>query len=126
MQSNDQVVTTKHIGSSAMFTLCNMAKQKKLINATIKGIIQPMLQSQKQLKPQRHFYLRTKIKKALPHYDAHPDYEAFLEVMEDKDMLEGLDNEFDINDDDATKLATDLWVEVLRETDDYTDAIITM
>ena len=49
-----------------------------------------------------------------------------MEVMDDKEILEGLDNEFEIGDDEATKLVTDLWIEVLRETDDHANAIITM
>jgi len=46
--------------------------------------------------------------------------------MEDKDMLEGLGTKFYISANDATKLASELWGGVLRETDDYTNAIITM
>ena len=122
-RSGDYIGT---IGSSAIFTLCKMAKQKTLTNGSIRSIIQPMLPSQKLMDRKEFFYLRSKIEKALPHYEAHPEYEAFSELMDDKDILDGLDNEFEIGDDEAMKLATDLWLEVLRDSDDRSDAIISM
>ena len=38
--------------------------------------------------------------------------------MDDKIILGGLDGEFEINDNQATQLATVLWLQVLRRKDD--------
>jgi len=117
-------IYNKNIGSSAIFTLCKMAKRKRLTNASIRSVVQPMMPSQKELTYRNIFYIRVKINKCLPIYEEHPKYEAFAQTMDDNILLGGLDDEFEINDDQATELATDLWLQVLRGKDDDDDSII--
>ena len=60
------VYNTK-LGSSSIFTLCKMEKQKKMTNSSIRSIVEPMLPSQKLVNRKEIFYLRAKIKKILPY-----------------------------------------------------------
>jgi len=44
--------------------------------------------------------------------------------MDDNVILGGLDDEFEIDGDQATQLATDLWLQVLRCKHDDDDSVI--
>jgi hypothetical protein len=117
-------VYNRNIGSSAIFTLCKMAKRRRLINSSIRSVVQPLMPSQKELTYRNLFYIRAKIHKILPHYEKHPDYASFAETMDDGVFLDGIDNDFDLDDDHATQLATELWLEILGGNEDSSDTII--
>ena len=44
--------------------------------------------------------------------------------MDDRVFLDGIDTDFDLDDDHATQLATELWLEILGGNGDDSDAII--
>jgi len=117
-------VYNKNIGSSAIFTLCKIAKRKRLNNTSIRSVVQPMMPSQKELTYRNIFYIHVKVNKCLPIYEKHPKYEAFAKIMDDNVIIGGCDDEFEIDDDQATQLATDLWLQVLRYKHDNDDSII--
>ena len=84
-------VYNRNIGSSAIFTLCKMAKRKRLINSSIRSVVQSLMPAQKELMYRHLFYIRAKILKILPHYEKHPDYASFAETMDDGVFLDGVD-----------------------------------
>jgi len=49
---------------------------------------------------------------------------SFAETMDDGVFLDDIDNDFDLDDDHVTQLATELWLEILGENGDDSDAII--
>jgi hypothetical protein len=59
------------------------------------------------------FNVRVKVMRLLPVYRRlDGDYEQFKEVVNAGHLLEGIDNEIDIDDDEAYVLAQSLWLEV--------------
>ena len=49
----------------------------------------------------------------LPTLRANPDYEHFRLYVNDNEIVHGIDDELDVDDDLAHKLCTDLWLEAL-------------
>ena len=84
-----------------------------------------MMPSQKELTFCNIFYIRAKVKKWLSHCEEHPDYESFSQVMDDNELINGIDNDFDFDGDDVTKIATDVWLEVLGDNNASNDIITT-
>ena len=62
---------------------------------------------------QQVFYMRVKVMRLLPIMKDNPDYDNFRLCVNDKDIVHGLDDELEIEDDLAHKMCTDLWIETL-------------
>ena len=59
------------------------------------------------------FNIRVKVMRLLPIYrSTDRDYERFKEVVNASDLLDRIENEVDIDDDEAYELAQSLWLEV--------------
>ena len=102
----------KDTKATTLFTLCNMAEQRRLTNSTIKSVMSSIWPRKKAISRQDIFYIRTKVKEMTPILRANPEYESFKEHANDSALLDGLDDELDIGDDLASELARDLWLEV--------------
>ena len=71
------------------------------------------------------FYIRDKVKKLMPTLRANPEYDAFKEAANDSELLAGIDNEMDIDDDMAHQLAKETWLDILQEKGDNSESILT-
>ena len=117
----------KSITSSKMFTLCSMMENGKLSSSSVKRVIRPIWPKKKKIKAQDVFNIKKKVLKMLPTLRANPDYEQFCAVVNDSMLLDGIDNDGDIDDDQAHLLARDdMWLEVLQSGADDDDSIINL
>ena len=90
-----------------MFTLCNMGDNGRLTAASIKRIIQPIWPKKKDISATDVFYIRLKVNTFLPNLREKPDYDDFKERFNDSVLLNGIDDEVDLDDDMAHELSYD-------------------
>ena len=105
------------ISSRQVFALCRQAKTKRLTASQIRGALHDLMPKNTNVTKQQVFNLRVKVMKLLPIIEQNPEYESFSQYVNDNNILNGLDDEIDVNDDLAQKLATSLWLNSLSEND---------
>jgi hypothetical protein len=103
-------VSTRHV-----FSLCRQATKKRLTNAQIKGALHDLFPKNTNITPQQVWHMRVKVEKLLPIIGDNLDYNAFKEYVNDESIVHGLDDEVEVDDDLAHQLASDLWIQALRE-----------
>jgi hypothetical protein len=99
---------------SAIFTLCNyMENLGRLDSNLITNVMKPVWPRAKEFSKHDVFNVRVKVMRLLPVYRrSDGDYEQFKEVVNAGNLLYGIENEIDIDDDEAYELAQLLWLEV--------------
>ncbi len=99
---------------SAIYTLCNyMENLGRLDSNLITNIMKPIWPRAKEFSKYDVFNVRVKVMRLLPVYRrVDGDYEQFKEVVNAGHLLDGIENEIDIDDDEAYELAQSLWLEV--------------
>ena len=102
-----------------------MAETGRLTSSTIKRVIRPVWPKKKDITPENVFYIKVKVMKMLPALRANPEYDSFKEVVNDSVLLDGIDDELDLDDDMAHELAKQMWLDVLQSNMDSTDSIVT-
>ena len=60
----------------------------------------------------------------LPLLDDNADYTSFSEKVNDRILIDGIDNEIELDYDLANELTTDLWLGVLRDNMDNPDSLL--
>ena len=60
----------------------------------------------------------------LPLLDDNADYTSFSEKVNDRILIDGIDNEIELDYDLANELTTDLWLGVLRDNMDGPDYLL--
>ena len=105
------------ISSRQVFALCRQAKMRRLTASQIRGALHDLMPRNTNVTKQQVFNLRIKVMKLLPVIEENPEYATFSQYVNDKNILHGLDDEIDVNDDLAQKLATSLWLDALSEND---------
>jgi hypothetical protein len=108
-------VYAKTVSSKQMFSLCRQAAKKRLTVAQIKGALHDLMPSNTKVTRQHVYYLRVKVMKLLPIVQDNPEYENFKLYVNDEEIVHGIDDELEIDDDLAHKLCTDLWLEALAD-----------
>jgi len=88
---------------------------KRLTVAQIKGALRDLVPKNTNVTRQQVFNLRVRITRLLPTINENPDYAAFKNYVNDKSIVHGLDDEMQVNDDIANKMASQLWMEALAE-----------
>ena len=66
---------------------------------------------------QQVFNLRVNVTKLLPTIEQNPEYEHVRQCVNDKDIVNGLDDELDVNDALAQNLSTRLWLNTPSKND---------
>ena len=115
----------RKLWTRAVFTLCNYAAQGiKLTHQLIKAIISPLWPKHKPISGKDTFSVRIKVLRAKLHFNnTDKDYEAFKELVNDSDLLSGIDNQPALEDDEAYELACIICEEVLATSENLEDAI---
>lgn len=115
----------KKMPDSALFSLCNIAEfGGKLTASSIRNVMSVAWPSAKLTSKHDVFNLRVKVMKLMPIFrKSNNDYEAFKEVVNASDMLQGIDNE-ELNDDEAYQLGQSLWLELVNTTDTKEEAMM--
>ena len=88
---------------SAILTLCNyMDNLDRLDSHLITIVMKPILPRAKALTKHDIINIPVKVMRLLPVYrSTNRDYEQFKEVVNASDLLDGIENEVDIDDDEA-------------------------
>ena len=104
---------------SAIFTLCNyMENLGRLDSNLITNVMKPVWPRAKEFSKYDVFNVRVKVMRLLPVYRrSDGDYEQFKEVVNAGNLLDGIENEIDIDDDEAYEFAQSLWLEVVSTMD---------
>ena len=117
----------RKLPTRAIFTLCNYADQGiKLTHQLIKAIISPLWPKHKPILGKDTFNIRIKVLRAKLHFNnTDKDYEAFKELVNDSDLLSGIDDQpaLEVEDDEAYELACVICEEFLATSDNLEDAI---
>ena len=71
------------------------------------------------------FHICAKVMQLLPVLQENPGYEEFKAFINDAEVLHGIDDELEITDDLAHKLANELWLGVLVKNCDDSDSVFT-
>jgi len=110
---------------NSIFNLCNLYEQTgKLPPTIIKAVLKQVLPKHKLITKNDVFDWRARIEKLMPTYrKSNGEYEAFKEVANASNMLDGIDNEVTLNDDEAYTLAHNLWLEVSNDVKTRGEAI---
>lgn len=108
-------VYQRGVTSSKMYQLCNMAENGKLDSAAIKQIIEPIMPNQKGVTKWDVYSIKKKVTSYLPTLRENPEYESFCEHVNDSELLDGIDNEIDMDDDEINKMAKDCWLDSLQQ-----------
>ena len=89
------------LSSHVIFTLCNYYDQGSCLNhQVIKAAVRPVWPTHKSINGKDTFYIRLEIIRTLKLFrSCNMDYELFKQVANDSELLHGLDNQDDINDD---------------------------
>ena len=102
-----------------------MAENGELKASTIKMMLRPIWPVHKDITDRDEFNIRAKVMKLIPVLRANSEYEQFKEAANDSELLTGIDNELDIDDDMAHQLAKPTWLDLLQETGDDSGSIVT-
>ena len=94
--------------SSKISTLCMMAKTKRLANSIIKIVIRPIWPRKKDIKFRNVFYICEKVRQMLPLLDYNAGYNSFSEIFNNRILLDGIDDQIELDDDLAKELAKDI------------------
>lgn len=109
--------------NNALYQLCNTAEFGKLSSSKIKEVMAKVWPGRKMVDKNAVFNIRVKVMKCMPIFrKSNYDYEAFKEVVNASDMLQGIDNE-ELNDDEAYTLCQTLWLEIVNTTHSKEEAI---
>ena len=110
---------TANINTQVLFNLCNMYENYgRLTSGVIKNVCSPMFPITHPMTKNDVFNIRIKIRRLLPTLRAAGgDYDQFKQVVNASTMLQGIENQPDIDDDEAYALATELWLETLNDYD---------
>jgi len=108
-----------------LFTLCNQLEiNRKLPSNIIKQLIQPVWPKSTPITNHHTMYIRVKVKRMLPQYrECNGSYDTFTRLMNDSDLLNGIDDDFDLDDDEAYDLAREAWYQISQQTDDSNDSL---
>ena len=71
------------------------------------------------------FYILTKVMQLVPVLQDNQGYDEVKHVVNDADIIHGIDDELEITDDLAHKLANELWLDVLANNKDDFDSVFT-
>ena len=102
-----------------------MAKTKRLANSIIKIVIRPIWPRKKDIKFRNVFYICEKVRQMLPLLDYNAGYNSFSEIFNNRILLDGIDDQIELDDDLANELAKDIWTVVLRYNMDNPDSTLT-
>ena len=108
-----------------MYCLCRIAEGKRLSANSIKSILKPICPRKKDIIPQDVFYLRKKEMNLLPVLRLNPSHVSFKQAANVSVFLGGIDDEFDIDNDTANKIARDLWLDILSDSSRDSSSIVT-
>jgi len=92
-----------------------MAENGQLDSAAIKQIISPIWPQKKGVTKFDVYYIKHKVISYLPTLRENPDYESFCEHVNDSELLDGIDNEIDMDDDEINKMAKECWLDSLQQ-----------
>ena len=106
-------VYAKNVSSRIIFSLCRQASIKRLTVAQIKGALFDLMPINTTVTRQHVFNMRLKVMRLLPIIKQNSDYENFRLYVNDTDLVHGLDDEIEMDDDLAHKICTELWLEAL-------------
>jgi hypothetical protein len=107
------------------FTLCNyMEISGKLDYPLITSAMQQVWPRAKPLTKHDMFNVQVKIMQLLPVFmKSNGDYERFTEVVNASALLDGIENEVNLDDDEPYKVAQTLWLELAVSTSDKDDVL---
>ena len=111
--------------TSKFFASCGMAENGKLDSAAVKKIAQPIAPRKKQLSKQNACCVKQKVASCSPVLRENTDCESFSKHVNDSKLIDGIDNEIDLDDDDVNKMAKEFWLDALQEHGGDKNAAIT-
>ena len=109
----------KDMCSSKKFTLCIMEITKRSTNISIKSVICTIWPRKKYIRFRNVLYIWEKVRHILPLLGDNSDYTSFSEYFNNCILLDGRDDEIELDYDLANELAKDLWLDLLRDNTDY-------
>ncbi|KAL7544230.1 hypothetical protein ACHAWF_016691 [Thalassiosira exigua] len=111
-QRAGKYVTT--IPQHAIYSLCHLLeKTGRLSTSTIQDEMTTVWPQGKVFSKHDSFNIRIRVMRLLPLYrDANGDYDTFKRNVASSEVLGGIDDQPDIDDDEAYELAQQLWLEV--------------
>ena len=104
----------RNIPTLIIFQFCaSLEDGKHLKCETIRETICPHWPKNKEIGRSYVFNIRVSVLRLLPKYrQSNKDHHAFKEQVSNTDLLTGIDNATNINEDEAYELASSLWSEV--------------
>ena len=106
-------IYAKNVSSRIIFSLCCQASIKRLTVAQIKGALFDLLPKNTTVTRQHVFNMRLKVMRLLPIIKQNSDYENFRLYVNDTNLVHGLDDDIEMDDDVAHKICTELWLAAL-------------
>ena len=106
---------SREISSRHIFQLGRQATKKRLVSAHTKGFLNDLMPKNVNVTRQHVFNMRVKVTQLLSAINNNPDYAAFKNYVNNGELMYGIDNELQVNDDMPNKMATQLWMDVLAE-----------
>ena len=98
-----RIISPKHV-----FELYRKAKKKRLTVSQIKSALHDLVPKTTEVTTQQVFNLRVKVLKLLPIIEQNPEYENCRQYINDNQIVHGLDDALEINDDLAHNVCIDL------------------
>ena len=92
-----------------------MAEGGRLSSGEIKRVLSPILPKMKIISKQDVWYIKKQVTKLLPILRDNRDYEDFCIHVNDSVLLNGIDNEDDLDDDEAHDMAKEAWLDILSD-----------
>ena len=92
-----------------------MAEGGKLSSGEIKRVLTPIWPKKKIISKHDVWYVKKKVTKLLPILRDNQDYEDFRLHANDSILLGGIDDEDNLDDDEAHKMAKEAWLDILSE-----------
>jgi len=109
----------------AIYTMYNYVDQGiKLTHQLIQAVIWPLWPKHKPITGKDRFNVLVKLLRAKKHYNTtDKDYESFIYVVNDSELLLGIDDQTALEDDEVYELACVICKEALVTTENLEDAI---
>ena len=114
--------------SFCSFSFCNfLEKGIKLSHSLIKSVIQPIWPTQKSIFGQDTFNIHVKIKRLLStFFNSKTDYDIFKSVVNQSELLSGIDDKIILSDDKVHELAYLICQKVLDTATNNKDSIFSV
>ena len=108
-----------------IFSMCNVIDRGDILSNThIKNLLKARVLSQKQIDSQFIYNLRVKLVRLLPEYrDTNRDYAIFKERISAEEVMQGLDNQPDVNEDEAYLIAQQTWLEICKSSSSQSEML---